>query len=506
MPGFVRSAWALPLAALTIAGTGTLAQSGASSAEATVTVDFDKSRGANLRPERYNNIGRSGRWVEQRDADVAFFNANGLHGKAYRIFVITNELYDPATGKYDYSSATDWLSDVSRLSDEILIVLDSRVQLRDRKETREQIRPHLKRILLDLKKMYPQIKYVEAFNEPDHNLVKVLTPESLYDYYKDVYEIVNEVNRELKPASPLKVGGPAYMFYNEPWLRAFLDRYKADPSPNKRLDFVSWHEYGEFPAGTGDAGGPRAYRFYKTDPSEVASHRIKFNEEMRSRGLNVNTPSFITEIGIYPGPSFDNQNDPRPDYLIGAAGVSALTYWMLESPNNYPFNWVMRHGGEERKDQLISRAGPDKKTPLTNTFSPYGNSLGMMAKLKDERVAVQSNTLKAGKGVYAIATKDGTGAAVMVWNYQHTGSQAYRTTINFGQLPPTLRGKPLRQRMYRIDDKLSNYWANPATANLQQVSDTTVQPGQRHTVNVDLTPNALQLVVLEPAIGSGKRK
>lgn len=489
--------------ALSLAGTPLFAQPAAvaaptTSAPATVTVDFNKSRGAFVHPERYNNIGRARSWVPQRDADVQFYNDNGLHGNTYRIFVITNELYDPATGKYNYDGVADWFNDVSRLSDNILMVLDTRVQLRDLKQSREQIRPHLKRILYDLKKKYPNIKYIEAFNEPDYNLAKVTSPTGLYDYYKDVYEIVNEVNRELRPRVPLQVGGPALMMYNEEWLGAFLDRYKADPSPNKRLDFVSWHEYGEFPAGNAQAGGPRAYHFYKNDPSEVAAHRVKFNEELRKRGLNVNTPSFITETGIYPGPSFDHQNDPKPDYLIGAAGVPSLHYWMLESPNNYPFNWVMRHGSEERKDQLVSRAGSDRKTPMTDTFTPYGNAMAMMAKLKGERVSAQSSALNAGLGVYAIATKDRTGAAVMVWNYQHTNSQAYRVTIDMAQLPANLRGKRLRQRIYRIDDKLSNYWANPATANLQQVEETVIDPASRRSVIVDLTPNALQLVVLEP--------
>jgi hypothetical protein len=36
------------------------------------------------------------------------------------------------------------------------------------------------------------------------------------------------------------------------------------------------------------------------------------------------------------------------------------------------------------------------------------------------------------------------------------GTQPYRVTINMGQLPANLRNKSLRQRMFRIDDKVSN--------------------------------------------------
>ena len=465
---------------------------------ATVAVDFAKSRGPFVHPERYNNVSRARSWAPQRDADVAFFNTSGLHGKVYRTWVDAEQINPVGTDTYDFTRLYDYFDDLSRLSDNLLMVMDTRVSIRDNHRTPQQIKPVIKKIMLHLKHLYPKIRYIEAFNEPDHNLAKTINPEQLYDYYKVYYEAVNEINRELNPAIPLEVGGPAFMQYNTTWTRAFLDGFKADPSPAKRLDFFSWHGYGRFPEGTGEAGGPRAYSFYKDDPTQVAKERGQFDAEMRSRGLNANIPAFITETGIYPGPSFDNKDDPRPDYLIGAAGVPALHYWYIENPKVYPFNWVVRHSSEERKDQLVSRAGSDRKTPLTNTFTPYGNSMAMMAKLKDERVVAQSSALQHGKGVYAIATKDRTGAAVMVWNYQHTGTQDYRTTIAMGNIPPALRNKSVCQRRYRIDDKVSNYWSNPAAANLQQVSATVIRPAARHSVSVDLTPNALELVTLEP--------
>ncbi|MBK6511190.1 MAG: cellulase family glycosylhydrolase [Haliea sp.] len=249
-----------------------------------------------------------------------------------------------------------------------------------------QVKPVVKTIMRDLKQRFPQIKYIEAFNEPDHNLAKALKPDALYDYYRVYYQAVNEINQELKPTIPLQVGGPGFMQYNEPWLRAFLDGYSADPAADKRLDFISWHAYGEFPEGDGGSDGPRAYHFYKGDPSEVAGQRAKLNAELRSRGLDENIPAFITESGIYPGPSFDHQNDPKPDYLIGAAGVPSLHYWYMEQDNIVPFNWVLRHKSEERKDQLVTRVGEGEPIP-TGVFTPYGNALVMMSKLKDGRVA-----------------------------------------------------------------------------------------------------------------------
>lgn len=477
--------------------------------QATVTVDFDQSRGDFLHPERYNNFSRWTSWPAQRDADVRFLNEQGLHGEIYKVWVDAEKVHNPETNTYDYTGVEDYLADASLVSHELLLVMDTRVSVRDMGRSPEEIRPIIKRIMTDLKGRYPQLRYIEAFNEPDHNLAKSLTPAGLYDYYKVYYEVVNEINRELQPKVPLEIGGPGYMQYNETWMYAFLDRYAADPSPGKRLDFVSWHAYGEFPEGTGDSNGPRAFHFYKGNPSEVAGHRALLNEALASRGLTIDIPAFITETGMYPGPSYDNKDDPRPDYLIGAAGVPALHYWFMETPDTYPFNWVVRHFSEERKDQLITRVRDGKHIAVkgadgiddlpTNIFTPYGNAMKMMAKLKQERVESQSDALRDGIGIYSIATKDQYGAAVMVWNYQHTAQQPYDVTIDMGELPANLRGIGLCQRMYRIDDKVSNYWSDPETANLQQVAEARVAPNVEHSVSVQLSPNALQLVTLEPA-------
>lgn len=39
---------------------------------------------------------------------------------------------------------------------------------------------------------------------------------------------------------------------------------------------------------------------------------------------------------------------------------------------------------------------------------------------------------------------------------QHTDAQSYRVKIDLENLPANLRGRPLRKRMFRIDDRTSN--------------------------------------------------
>jgi len=475
------------------------AETVASEVTGTITVDFSKSRGDRLAAERVNNITRAHRFIEQRDADVAFLNEQGLHGEIYRVWVDSHKLRDPENPEagYDYSGIVDYLSDVSRLSDYLLVVMDTRVEVRDYGYSAEQLKPIVKRILTDLKIRFPQIKYIETFNEPDHNMALAVKPEDLYDYYVPYYQAINEINEELEPLIPLEVGGPSLTTYTDVWMNPFLDDYAADKSPDKRLDFISWHAYGKFTQGSPHTEGPRAYHFYKGDPSEVANERELLETELRKRGIDDDIPGFITETGIYPGPSFDHKDNPHADYVIQAAGVPSLLYWYLEQDHIVPFNWVIRHKSEERKDQLITRIGDDQPVP-TGIFSPYGNSMLMMSMLKGERVAARSSTLSNGRGVYSIASRDDSGVAIMLWNYQSTDQQEHTVSIDMKKLPKVLRGKKARQRMYRIDAETSNYWANPETADLQLVLESEIEPGENYSLPLKLSANALCLVLIEP--------
>lgn len=492
-------------------------QEAPTTSDARITVDFASPRGTLFRADRVNNLYPADQYEAQLAADVAFINAQGLHGRIYRAWVSdinfnpkTGQsdpdlvgVFDPKTGKYDFDSLTPYLDQASRASDSILVVLNLQSMVRAGWSP-AQTRPVIKTIILELKRRYPKIQYIEAMNEADHNLRKLLTPEDLYRFYVPFYQAVNEVNAELRPRTPLLLGGPNLGSCGSPWapsgpnnqqwLEKFLDGYAADPDPGKRLDFLSYHAYGYFK----NQVTCSEYTPIRPDPSVLAQQRPRTEAELRKRGLDVNIPSFITEMGPYPGPSYDNKEDPRPDYLRQAAAMASYTYWFMESPKDVPFQWMLRHDTNGRKDQLVTR-GPVGQPIPTGIFTPYGNQMLMFSRLKDERVAARSSALAKGKGVYAIGTKDNTGAAVMIWNYQLTDAQSYQVKIDLENLPANLRDKPLRQRMFRIDDRTSNYWSDPARANLQQISATVVKPGGQHSLAVELSPNALQLIVLEPA-------
>ena len=514
--------WSLA-AGLAVAGTVAQAQAPATPVpvptprDVTVSVDFGASRGPLLHAERVNNLYPGDQYKDQLVSDVAFLNAQGLHGRIYRAWVSdilfnpkTGQsdpnlvgIFDIKTGKYDFDLVADYLDHASRVSDTILVVLNLQSMVRAG-WTPEQTRPVIKNIILELKRRHPKIKYIEAMNEADHNLRQFMKPEDLYSYYVPFYQAVNEVNAELRPQIPLLVGGPNLGSCGNPltppgpnnqrWLEKFLDGYMADRDRGKRLDFLSYHAYGYFK----NQVTCSEYTPIRSDPSMLARQRPRIDEELRKRGLNENIPTFITEMGPYPGPSYDNKEDARPDYLRQAVAMASYTYWFMESPKDVPFQWMMRHDTNGRKDQLVSHA-PGDRPVLTNTFTPYGNLLVMLSKMKDGRVSAISNGLHEGKGTYAIASSDKSGLSLLVWNYQLTGTDHVRVNLNLSNLPARLRGKPLRERVYRIDSANSNYFTNPAKAALQMVAERTVTGSRSLTETAELEPNALQLILIEPS-------
>jgi hypothetical protein len=87
----------------------------------------------------------------------------------------------------------------------------------------------------------------------------------------------------------------------------------------------------------------------------------------------------------------------------------------------------------------------------------------------------------------------------MVWNWQHVGDRSYRATVNMSRIPSELRHDQVRERVYRIDQTTSNYFGDPAKADLQLVEEKIVRLGRTYTETVDLAPNAIYLILLERA-------
>lgn len=478
---------------------------------ATVSVDFGAVEGDRLRTEGYNTWDNDHPEPELRDDDVAFLTEQGLRADLLRIgFRITPDMCDLDAQTCDFSSV-DWIDSPSALTDSLVVHL-SPVGMFDADREPADFLPLLTLAIRELKEERPNVDYIEFYNEPDwlHHVQQLLSgreprvqPEDLYDWYVPYYQAVNAANAELEADDRIMVGGPTLAsFDQEGFIPGFLDGYAADTDPDKRLDFVSWHAYGYFDKNN-------SYRFvqYKEDLSQLATQRPRLDAMLADRGITEEVPALVTETGIYPGGLADEPEPSKNDWLRQAAGLASMHYWYAEQPLTYPFHWTVRHGTNGRKDQLVTLRGEGETSPA-DTFTPYGNLLVMQSMMKDTRVSATSDRLVNGQGVYAMAAKDASGASVMVWNYKtlRGGETAFEATVDMTNIPADLRDGAVRQQVFLIDSETSNYWANPGTADLQMVDQQLIDLATSHSTVLNLDPNALYLVVLEPATPADCRR
>ena len=455
---------------------------------AKVVVDFNQKAKPFVRTEQYNNIA-----VEVlTDADINFYNQNGLHEKILRVWSRDEDFYDFEKEEYRLSTLDDYLQQASKLSDYLLLNFGASGVLSHFEKNPEKIQPVYTEIFSYLKQKFPQIKFIEIMNEPDFGAEYMphVNEKTYYSFYKYAVKSVVTVNQLLHPQIPLEVGGPSVAKFDIQWLSAFLEDYKNDNDANKKLDFISYHAYFQNPK--------KVYEFLKDDPSLVKSQRKILDSLLISKGLSTEIPAFITETGIYPGPLFDEAGSTRNDHLRQAAGVASIFYWFLESDNIYPFHWVMRHLKEGRKDQLVTRDEFEDPFRQENKFTPYGNSMVMLSKLKSLRLPVQTS-VEPVKGLYAMASTDNTGIAVMVWNYQGVKNTGFKTELMLRNLPKDLKNKKLKFSIYKIDSQNSNYHADLENSNLKVFEEKIIIVKDSFKEPLFLDPNALQLVILEKA-------
>ncbi|MDB5055850.1 MAG: hypothetical protein JWM44_3900 [Bacilli bacterium] len=445
------------------------------SSVATITVDASQSQGALNRLSAYNN-GNS--YLGTLDIQ----QMQTLGTKYSRTFIKPNLYFDPSTGQYNYSYIYNTLDQFSSYSDRILINFgqcsSSIMTLSSPNACRQVLYNGLK----NYKTLYPQIQYVEVFNESEAHY----DPESLqlssadyYAWYKIFYGVVNQINSELSPAIPLEMGGPVTSTFSSTYIQAFLDNYANDTDTSKKLSFISYHEYAQ-----------------RSTPANVQSEKSTVQSWLSSRGIPTNTKVFVTEYGVFPGSNTGTTFNA--DILTQAAAMATLDYYYELGGMDMPMQWTIRHANNYRKSQLVSDTNGN---PIDGAVYPYFNMVQMQTMLKDTRISSSSNSLSsAGLGVNALATKDASGIAIQATNYQWTtGTTEYDTTVNVNNLPAEFTGKQIHVERYLIDQTHSNYTYNSANAGLQKVEDFIVNGGSSSfSQTFHMTVNAMSLLVLTP--------
>lgn len=416
--------------------------------------------------------------------------------KVTRCWLNLDEMWDYRTRKYDdnyqigvhkyddvpekFRESWDWVVETNvpfhdylkafgKHSDEVLLcirryerdILDGKLGL-----TMDDWKTIFKHAVKQSKQACPNVRYIEVCNEYGCSGFIGCTPDEYYRFYRLAYQAVGEVNAELglTGKNRLLVGGPNAVRDAMTALNRFFENFSQDPSPDKRVDFVTWHEYHNRYADT--------------------AHRQKQVTQMLAlNGLPTNLPMFITEHDPY------HLKSGMTEYNLinGAALVKSLYFTSRYSPNVKIMPWVLYHDGkiQTRFMWFDGPNEPDTKAEELRML-PSGCSMKLLGKHKGWEIAVD-NSIPADQIVLASVCKDGL--AVQAVNY----GDPKDVSLSIEKLPEvftSLGDGDVKFVKYLIDEKHSNCVANPDyPGGLQKLEEGTLKP---HGGTVTLTHPKLE--------------
>jgi hypothetical protein len=457
---------------------------------ATVRVDASKPLGARRAIERYINNSILMRSPPPELAEVIAKEYG--RAKLVRCWVCLDDVWDIKTGATNFNYPIKnrvkgddadfempdipfetYLSAYAEISDEVLLnvrrlerhVVEGRMTMAQWKEV-------CKAAIRRYKTLCPKLRYIEALNEFHLSAFGDLNTKEYYEFYRTFYQIVNELNAELKPELPLLVGGPATTGAPpDRHLREFVALYAADPSPAKRLDFLSYHYYAD-----------RKW-------SEAAEFETRMTELLDAHQIPSDIPMFWDEMG-FTGSPWTLRPVARELNRLQATCVTAFQYYSRKNRKLHVLPWVTFHSPSQTAlTQFIYR--PDGTLQMT----PFGMTVKCWGMQKRNEAQTESTGLREdGSGLGAMGSVDESGAAVLLWNHQALPSEVDLAVTG---LPEPLRQKGWRIRRYLVDSLHSNCYADLAKETTLAPVEETGGSGQGLARRFVMEPYAVSLLLIE---------
>ncbi len=371
----------------------------------------------------------------------------------------------------------DYLRAFSTHSEEIL--LNIRRYERDILDKKIPVSVHdykmiIKEGLKHYKKLCPNIKYVQIGNEYNGESFMKATENEYYPFYRIGYEAVNEVNDDLglKGNDRILIGMSPPAGRTEERLGRLFNLYKNDASKTKRLDFISWHEYG-IPI-----------------PS-TANREKEIKSLLKENSLPENIPFFISEHQPYHGSYKDNQLD---HHMLNASHLpKSLYYTSLYSPQVNVFPWVLYHN-QEIQTKFMYFSGPNEVETKESEIKmlPLGCSVKFLSMLEGVEIEI-NNSIDGNDLVLAAFNKNKL--VVEAINYD-TVRNVNLSIGNLQKIFPNFQGETLQIKKYLIDSAHSNCLTTPNyPGGIEQIEDLRIRPkkGKMELRHLLLEKNGLVL-------------
>lgn len=455
-------------------------------AEARVVVDAGRPLGPVMRIERATTHSTS----SPLPGEPTRTYMQSLHHDVVRTWIQVRYVYNKGNIDYNYKyssshvGAEDALRFYATTAKSVLIALSAYNPTSTWPLPQgEAFEDFLTQTLIYYKSKYPNIRYIQVGNEPD---ASDETMETYYPIYRHYYRAINRVNAalRLRDDDRLLISNGAFTS-NVPnmleYADGFLAAFAADPDTAKKLDFFSFHSYGE-----------------TNRPAELLTARQRIDEAMRKHGLPP-IPVFVTEYGMFGGSTLPVRFTAADLVTMQPAGQLTKAFYLYEGGVDYVFNWAIHHKTLPMKSQLA-----DVQTGIAY---PYGNALLLAREVseRETRIAATSNAIDdKGLGTHVLASmKPGKGIAILVWNFnwRNTPSDTAFDVLVKNIPHAAVGGQRVHRTIYVIDSRHNNYFNDPTQSTLQPTSETEVEFSPTMTIPLQLERQAVALILLTPGRG-----
>jgi hypothetical protein len=295
------------------------------------------------------------------------------------------------------------------------------------------------------KKICPSLRIIQMPYELDNITNTEVHADAHYQFFKCLYEAVAEFNTQQTVGDPLLIAG---LGSNNPagrwdFIKGFLRRYSMDTSPNKRLDFITWHNY-LFPGN------------YPAQIKGVADSLQRFQQRYH---LEKKILVIVDEMGLAEPSTIEDLSDLQGAMKKEAAMASFTTalqdYYEKEPGTFMPISGAGWHFA------LLTYG-------KQNVLSTYAKGLLLRSKLGNEKVPVKVTPVNAeGWGLQAVATKEKNTISVLLYTASPSIFYEQAAPLNYSDIELVLKDLPANFRNTKL--KVTQWYSSPEEAAYKQI-------------------------------------
>lgn len=279
------------------------------------------------------------------------------------------------------------------------------------------------------KQVCPNLRIVQMPYEIDNISGTEALADAHYQFFTCLYKAVAIINKELPTSEQLMVAGLGANNAISRWgfIEGFLRRYAADKSPEKRLDYITWHNY----------------LFPGNYPAMVLGYQDTLQKLLVKYGLDKNLKVIVDEMGLAEPSTIEDLSDlngaMKKESAMAAYSNIIHDYYEKENGNFLPISGAGWHFA------LLTYG-------KQNILSAYAKGMILRNKLGDVKIPLKVGPQnEEGFGLHAVATKTDQKISVLISCaspsifYEQAAPLDYKSiNILLKDLPESFRNKKLR--------------------------------------------------------------